>query len=201
MTSSFRPRLMAAFVACLALAAPAQAQFNPFNRQPAPPADVPGGDSNEAADLVLRVNRLEEELRQANGRIEELENAEHRLELQLQKFRQDVEYRFGDRSEGASPGARRRRATRKPGRAGGAAQAEKVGRIRPRRRSERAWRSAAARGHAAERAARARDAAFRSRRSTARTRQGGGARDEQERGARDRADDRRLRGRDARSAA
>jgi tol-pal system protein YbgF len=101
-TTLFRPRLMAAFVACVALAAPAQAQFDPFHRQ-APPADIPGaaGDPNQTAELVLRVNQLEQELRQANGRIEELENAEHRLETELQKFRQDVEYRFGDRSEGA----------------------------------------------------------------------------------------------------
>ena len=90
---------MAAFVACVALAAPAQAQFDPFHRQ-APPADIPG-DPGQTAELVLRVNQLEEELRQANGRIEELENAEHRLETELQKFRQDVEYRFGDHSEGA----------------------------------------------------------------------------------------------------
>ena len=104
MTSSFRPSLLAAFVACFALAAPAQAQFNPFQRQPAPPADIPGGGAanpNEAAELVVRVNQLEEALRQANGRIEELENAQHRLEAQLQKFRQDVEFRFGDRSAGA----------------------------------------------------------------------------------------------------
>ena len=103
MTSSFRPSLLAAFVACFALAAPAQAQFNPFQRQPAPPADIPGGaaNPNEAAELVVRVNQLEEALRQANGRIEELENAQHRLEAQLQKFRQDVEFRFGDRSAGA----------------------------------------------------------------------------------------------------
>ena len=100
MTSLFRPRLLAALVACVVLAAPAQAQFNPFNRQPAPPADVPGGP-DEAAQLVVRINQLEEELRQANGRIEELENAEHRLEAQVQKFRQDVEFRLGDRSEGA----------------------------------------------------------------------------------------------------
>ena len=102
MTSLFRPRLMAAFVACLTLAAPAQAQFDPFHRQSSPPADIPGGgDPNQAAELVLRVAQLEEELRQANGRIEELENAEHRLETDLQKFRQDVEFRFGDRSEAA----------------------------------------------------------------------------------------------------
>jgi tol-pal system protein YbgF len=103
-TPLFRPCLLAAFVACVALAAPAQAQFDPFHRQ-APPADIPGaaGDPNQTAELVLRVNQLEEELRRANGRIEELENAEHRLETELQKFRQDVEYRFGDRSEGAPP--------------------------------------------------------------------------------------------------
>src|ERR1700722_11198497 len=104
-TSLFRPRLVAAFVTCLALAGPAQAQFDLFHHQAAPPADIPGGagDPNDAAGLVMRVNRLEEELRQANGRIEELENAQHRLEAQLQKFRQDVEFRFGDHSEGAPP--------------------------------------------------------------------------------------------------
>ena len=117
MTTLFRPRLMAAFVACVALAAPAQAQFDPFHRQ-APPADIPGGaagDPNQTAELVLRVNQLEEELRRANGRIEELENAEHRLETELQKFRQDVEYRFGDRSEGAPPAPDVAEAPQSPG--------------------------------------------------------------------------------------
>ncbi len=104
MTSLSRPRLIAAFVACLALAGPAQAQFDLFHRQSTPPADIPGGaNANEAAQLVVRVNQLEEALRQANGRIEELENAQHRLEAQLQKFRQDVEFRLGDRSGGAPP--------------------------------------------------------------------------------------------------
>jgi tol-pal system protein YbgF len=106
-TSLFRLSLAAAVAACLAIAAPAQAQFDIFHRQPPPPADIPGGvegDPGDAAGLVLRVNRLEEALRQANGRIEELENAQRRLEAQLQKFRQDVEFRFGDRSEDAPPG-------------------------------------------------------------------------------------------------
>ena len=49
---------------------------------------------------MVRVNRLEEELRQANGRIEELQNAQRRLEALVQKFRQDVEFRLGDRSGG-----------------------------------------------------------------------------------------------------
>ncbi len=105
MTSSFRASLVVGFVACVTLAAPAQAQFDIFHRQAPPPADIPGGagDPNDAAGLVMRVNRLEEDLRQANGRIEELENAQHRLEAQLQKFRQDVEFRLGDRSGGPPP--------------------------------------------------------------------------------------------------
>jgi tol-pal system protein YbgF len=103
-TSSFRLSLVAAFAACLAIATPARAQFDIFHRQAPPPADIPGGgDPEDAAANVLRINRLEEALRQANGRIEELENAQHRLEAQLLKFRQDVEYRLGDRSGGAPP--------------------------------------------------------------------------------------------------
>jgi len=105
-TSSFRPSLVAVFVACVTLAAPAQAQFDIFHRQAPPPADIPGGapgEPDDAGGLVVRINRLEEELRQAYGRIEELQNAQHRLEAQMQKFRQDVEFRFGDRSGGGPP--------------------------------------------------------------------------------------------------
>ena len=107
-------RLTAVALACVGPASAACAQgFDLFHRQtqssqPAPPADVPGDAGSVPAgapELVLRVNRLEEELRQANGRIEELENAEHRLEDQLQKFRQDVEFRFGERSGQAQPPA------------------------------------------------------------------------------------------------
>ncbi len=105
-------RLTAASLACLSLASPARTQgFDLFHRQSsqtaqmAPPADIPGatgGETDEATAQVLRVNRLEDQLRQANGRIEELENAQRRLEVELQKFRQDVEFRFGERS-GAPP--------------------------------------------------------------------------------------------------
>jgi tol-pal system protein YbgF len=101
-------RLTAAMAVALATASSVHAQgFDFFRRQPsqaaqmAPPADIPGAagdDANEAAAMVVRINRLEEQLRQANGRIEELENAQRRLEGQVQKFRQDVEYRFGERS-------------------------------------------------------------------------------------------------------
>ena len=61
---------------------PSSILFTATTAATAPPADIPGGAWNHpgGAELVLRVNQLEAELRQANGRIEELENAEHRLE-------------------------------------------------------------------------------------------------------------------------
>jgi tol-pal system protein YbgF len=75
--------------------------------QLSPPADIAGqGDANadpgDAASLLLRVDRLEEQLRQAYGQIEELQNQQSRLEEQLKKFREDVEYRLGDHSGAAA---------------------------------------------------------------------------------------------------
>ncbi len=75
--------------------------------------------------------------RQANGRIEELENAQRRLEDQLQKFRQDVEFRFGEHPGQAQPPAPAAVATAPAAvgdRSARAAQAEALGRVRPQRR-------------------------------------------------------------------
>ena len=62
----------------------------------APPGDVPGEPTNqsEAAALVLRIDRLENQLRQATGTIEQLQNQQHRLEEQLKRFQEDVEFRL-----------------------------------------------------------------------------------------------------------
>jgi len=97
-------RLTATVVLCLCVSSAPRAQgFDLFHRDPAPPADISGEGQGPA--LVVRLNRLEQELRQANGRIEELENQERRLEEQLQRFRQDVEYRYGDHAGGTpAPG-------------------------------------------------------------------------------------------------
>ena len=112
MLSPSHLRLPGTLIACVLFVGPAAAQgFNFFSRQPppapaqmAPPGAIPGdGETDEATAMVLRLNRLEEELRQANGRIEELENHERRLEEQLERFRQDVEYRFGDHERGTPP--------------------------------------------------------------------------------------------------
>jgi tol-pal system protein YbgF len=94
-------RLTAAIAMCAALASPSLAQTPPAAIPGEAATDEGGGD---AAEMVVRLGRLEQALRQANGRIEELENAQHRLEEQLQKFRQDVEFRFGEKS-GVAPSA------------------------------------------------------------------------------------------------
>jgi tol-pal system protein YbgF len=85
--------------------------LNPFHiatpvqqAQTAPPAVIPGVgpdtvDPSDPAAMVVRLDRLENELRQANGRIEELENQQRLLLDQLKRFQQDVEYRLG----GAAP--------------------------------------------------------------------------------------------------
>ena len=87
--------------------------LNPFHlaspvqpAQTSPPAVIPGvgpegADPNDPAEMVVRLSRLENELRQANGRIEELENQQRLLQDQLRRFQQDVEYRLG----GAAPPA------------------------------------------------------------------------------------------------
>jgi tol-pal system protein YbgF len=93
--------LTAVMTVCSVVASPTLAQT--------PPAAIPGDaetdeGGGDAAELVVRLGRLEQALRQANGRIEQLENAQHQTEEQLQKFRQDVEFRFGEKS-GAAPAA------------------------------------------------------------------------------------------------
>src|ERR1700733_9880576 len=60
-----------------------------------PPSDIPGGASegSDAGAMVVRLERLENQLRAANGAIEELQNQQHRLEEQLKRFQTDVEFR------------------------------------------------------------------------------------------------------------
>ena len=124
---------VAAFVACLRLRRRLKRSSIPFTamlrRLPTFRAIATHPRRRRAG---VAVNRLEEELRQANGRIEELENAQHRLEEQLQKFRQDVEFRFGERSDAGSLGPDVAEPPATVSRAP-APQAEEVGRIRSRR--------------------------------------------------------------------
>ncbi len=64
-----------------------------------PPEDVggsggPSGAPSDDASVVVRVGRLEDQVRQLNGKIEELQFANRQLQDQLRKFQQDVEFRF-----------------------------------------------------------------------------------------------------------
>jgi len=63
-----------------------------------PPAEIPdaegANDGGDAAALLLRVERLETDLRRANGEIEELQNQNQRLADEMRRFREDVEFRL-----------------------------------------------------------------------------------------------------------
>ncbi|WP_404809958.1 tol-pal system protein YbgF [Microvirga lenta] len=67
-------RLIACFAFVTILAAPAAAQ--------------------DAADAIVRINRLESQFRQMSGQIEELQFENRQLKEQLRKFQEDVEFRF-----------------------------------------------------------------------------------------------------------
>ncbi len=66
-----------------------------------PPGSIPldSVDSGDPGALVVRIDRLEDELRRANGQIEELQNQNARLQEQFKRFREDVEFRLS----GAKP--------------------------------------------------------------------------------------------------
>src|ERR1700691_3963803 len=68
-----------------------------------PPGDVGGPDapaagdssgSSDDASLLVRVERLEEQIRDMTGQIQQMQFENKKLEDQLQKFQQDVDFRF-----------------------------------------------------------------------------------------------------------
>lgn len=58
--------------------------------------------AQDAADLLVRTTRLENQLRQLSGQIEQLQFENRRLTEQLSKFQQDVDFRLNERG-GARP--------------------------------------------------------------------------------------------------
>jgi tol-pal system protein YbgF len=62
--------------------------------------------AQDAADIVVRMNRLENQVRQMSGQIEQLQFENRQLKDQVKKFQEDVEFRFQDqRGGGARPAA------------------------------------------------------------------------------------------------
>jgi len=75
-----------------------------------PPADI--GDADELpytrpqqgpAGVTVRIDRLENQVRQINGQIEQLQFETRRLSEQLRKFQEDVDFRFQDVGGRAAP--------------------------------------------------------------------------------------------------
>lgn len=76
-----------------------------------PPAELRGAAPRDwvepaqgvdAAGLMLRIDRLENQVRGLTGQLEQMQFANRRLEEQVKKFQQDVEFRF---QEGGGKGA------------------------------------------------------------------------------------------------
>jgi tol-pal system protein YbgF len=63
-----------------------------------PPDSIPGAapQGEDVAALLVRIDRLENQVRSLNGQIEQLNFDQHRLQDALQKFQQDVDFRFQD---------------------------------------------------------------------------------------------------------
>jgi tol-pal system protein YbgF len=52
------------------------------------------GESSDDASLLVRVERLEGQIRDMTGQIEQMQFENHKLEDQLRKFQEDVDFRF-----------------------------------------------------------------------------------------------------------
>lgn len=61
--------------------------------------------AQDVSDLLVRLNRLESQVRQLSGQNEQLQFENKRLADQLAKFQKDVEFRFQDMQPAAKPGA------------------------------------------------------------------------------------------------
>src|ERR687894_2003985 len=57
--------------------------------------------AQDAAEVVVRMNRLENQVRQMSGQIEQLQFENRQLKDQVKKFQEDVEFRFQDQRGGA----------------------------------------------------------------------------------------------------
>ncbi|HSP26134.1 MAG TPA: tol-pal system protein YbgF [Saliniramus sp.] len=80
-----RAFMIAAFIAAFAALAPAPAQ------------------AQDASEIVVRLNRLEGLVRQLSGSVEELQFENRQLRDQLQRFQEDVDFRFEEAGGGSAP--------------------------------------------------------------------------------------------------
>ncbi len=55
---------------------------------------------DDVSELVVRLGRIEGQMRQMSGQVEQLQFENRQVKEQLRKFQEDVEFRFGERSGG-----------------------------------------------------------------------------------------------------
>lgn len=60
--------------------------------------------AQDMSDIVLRLNQLENQVRRLSGEVEDLQFENRRLRQELERFEEDVEFRFDDLGAAAAPG-------------------------------------------------------------------------------------------------
>ncbi len=94
-------------LACLApLGASAQALRPPLDLRDSTARDIETIQGADVAGNLLRIDRLENQVRTLTGQLEQLQFQNKRLEDQMRKFQQDVEFRFQENSKSAAPAGR-----------------------------------------------------------------------------------------------
>jgi tol-pal system protein YbgF len=68
-----------------------------FGQRPSSPPQMEVAQVS-AADLLVRIDRLENQIRSLNGTVEQLQFRNRELETQLRRFQEDVEFRFQERA-------------------------------------------------------------------------------------------------------
>jgi len=93
--------------------------FNMLQRQvyrgAPPPPSVLGGDSGAAVNTEIRMNRLEEQMRDLTGRVEEFINQIAQIRQRVEQINGDVELRFSQGAGGSGPRAAADAAPSRPG--------------------------------------------------------------------------------------
>jgi len=94
-------------------AAQAQADNNFFGNLFKPPGQVGGGQAASPAvggedpgELTTRIDRLENQLRQMTGQLEQLQYRNQQLEQQVKRFQEEFDYRMGGAGGSGSPAPR-----------------------------------------------------------------------------------------------
>ncbi|MDR4308124.1 tol-pal system protein YbgF [Chelatococcus sambhunathii] len=77
-----------------------------FGREekPAAPSNVQMAQSSSLADIAVRLDRLENQMRQLNGRLDEIQYQGRKNDEALKRFQGDVDFRFQDIESGKSGG-------------------------------------------------------------------------------------------------